>query len=71
MGFIAKVPEEAIDKTYNAYMQYELHENGEKTAKALSVHVVNRYANIVGNFVQLDSVDALNQDIQQDPSLKT
>lgn len=51
-------------------MQNELRENGEETTKALSAHVVNMYANIVGNFVQLESVDALKKDIQQDPIIK-
>lgn len=69
-GFIDKAPDEAIDKVHADFIQKELCEKGEKTAKALTTHVVSLYANLVGNFVNLDSVEDLKNDINNDPIIK-
>lgn len=45
-AFVDKAPDETIEKTYVGIF------NGEKTANALSAHVVSMYANVIDNFVK-------------------
>lgn len=55
-GFVEKAPDDVIEKVYSEYVQREIHEKGEKTAKALSSHAISMYTNVVGNVVQLDII---------------
>lgn len=65
-----KASPETVDKLYTEFVQRELQEKGEKTAKALSSQAISMYSKVVGRVVQLDSAESLCKDIEEDPIIK-
>lgn len=65
-----KASPEVIEKIHNEYVQRELQEKGEKTAKALSSQAISMYAKVVGSVVSIDSAEGLRADIEEDPIIK-
>ena len=65
-----KASDETINKKYAEYKQRELNEKGENTGKALGKHVFNLYATGISRWFKIKDVEKLQQDIENDPTLK-
>ena len=56
-----------MNKTCDEYKQSKLNEKGEKTAKALSTHVIKLYSTGMSRVVKIRDVKKLHQDTENDP----
>ena len=65
-----KASDETINKTYAEYKQRELNEKGEKTEKALGMHVINLYSTGISRWLKIKDVKKLRQDIENDLIIK-
>ncbi|XP_057297206.1 uncharacterized protein LOC130626120 [Hydractinia symbiolongicarpus] len=69
-AFLDKSSPEVIDKIYNDFTEHDLHEKGEKTAKALSTYALGMYSKTISNLMPIDDVEALRNDLENDPIIR-
>ena len=67
---VDKASDETMNKTCDEYKQSKLNEKGEKTAKALSTHVIKLYSTEMSRVVKIRDVKKLHQDTENDPMNK-
>ena len=67
---VNKASDETVNKTFDAYKQRELNEKDEKTGKALGKPVIRLYSTRISRVVKIKDVKKLQQDIENDPSIK-
>ena len=65
-----KESDETINKKYVEYKQREITEKGEYTGKILGKHVINLCSTSICQWVKIQDVKKLRQDIENDPIIK-
>ena len=68
---VDKASDETTNKKYAEYRQRELNEKGEKTGKAIGKHVINLNSTGISRMVKVKDVKTLQQDIENDPIIKS
>ena len=68
---IEKASDETINKTYAEYKQLELNKTDEKTGNALGKHFNKLYSTGIFQMVKIRDVKKLQQDIENDPIIKS
>ena len=65
-----KASDGVIEKLFNENKQKELQEKGEKTGKAIGKQVIKLYSNGIEKFINIDSQDNLQKDVEEDIVIK-
>ena len=69
-GRVDRASDETINKIYVEYRQRVLNEKGEKTGKALGKHVINLYSTGISQWLKIEDVQKLREDIENDTIIK-